>query len=231
MVRPLKYANAEERLAARRRQNCRNVKAWRNRKKVAKGASQKESDSSSDDAVQSSISPSKRQAILPQAQAPTTQSPHQTFTPSTDGEENWHELIDMQSGVLDISSVSNRPRIDLLFGFEEAAFNTFTCSYQNWSDLRLLKTKLKSKDKLMEMSVMASASHYLARVKGDPNMLRLSYEMYHRALQGLQRRLKDGRGGKEEGVLMGIANNSVLTVEVSQPYVLIVTVRGRRLGN
>ena len=66
----------------------------------------------------------------------------------------------------------------------------------------------------MELSVLSSVAQYLARVSQDRNMLRLSFEMYHRMLQGLQARLRQGNVEKD-GVLIGLANNSVLTVEVN----------------
>jgi hypothetical protein len=122
-----------------------------------------------------------------------------------------------------MNNVSGRQPIDLMFGFSEALINQYSneadaggtgIKVADWARLRSMQSGLQSKDKLMELSVLGSASQYLARVSGDANMLRLSYEMYQKTLQALRHRIEDGSAGKD-GVVVGIANNSVLTIEVS----------------
>jgi hypothetical protein len=132
----------------------------------------------------------------------------------------WDRLLGAPSGVFDMTKISGRQPIDLMFGFSEALIDQYSgemdisgLGSSDWSRLRSMQAGLQTKDKLMELSVLGSASQYLARVSGDPNMLRLSYEMYQKTLQALRHRIEDGSAVKD-GVVVGIANNSVLTIEV-----------------
>jgi len=125
---------------------------------------------------------------------------------------NWR--VDETNSVPDMHSFSTRTPLELLFGFDQSSVTDFACAYGDWAHLRLPKDMVRMKDQLLQMTVLAAATQYLARTRNDPNLLSISYEVQHRALKSLQQRLDDKeRRPEADALVLSIANTAILTVE------------------
>jgi len=125
--------------------------------------------------------------------------------------------VDETNSVPDMQNFSTRTPLELLFGFDQSSITDFACAYGDWAHLRLPKDMVRMKDmkdQLLPMTVLAAATQYLARTRNDPNLLSISYEVQHRALQSLQQRLGDkNRRPEADALVLSIANTAILTAE------------------